>query len=81
MATVYRAYLEGSAGAAVDHPSQVTMVATPIYADDAQYARFRDELRRLLDGFPRTETSAGGDAARRIVWVASVPDPADPGTP
>ena len=77
MATVYRAYLGG--GRPVDHPSQVTMFATPIYADDGQYERFREGLRSLLDSFPRTESSAGGAATRRVVWVASVPDPADPG--
>jgi DNA-binding transcriptional ArsR family regulator len=75
MAAAYRAYLESGP---VNPPGEVMMVATPLHLSAGDYDRFREELRKLIHSFQDGDRNA---TKRRVLWLLSIPDRADVGTP
>lgn len=81
MTELYRAYLESEGGAAPDPPRDTVMVATPLYLDDAGFARFREALGCLTREFRVGLDGEPPGAARHVLWVAAIPDRRAPGPP
>ena len=68
MAACYRGYLQREA---IDPPTEVTMVATPLNLKKGDYKQFKKELSQLLFRYQSAEPTSND---RRILWVASIPD-------
>jgi DNA-binding transcriptional ArsR family regulator len=74
-AACYRAYLQREE---IDPPSEVVMVATPLSLKKRDYKKFKKELSQLLSSYQPAESAVGD---RHILWVASIPDCNDTGSP